>query len=509
MLTDQDLKQIEEHGSSRLQVEQQLKTFEKGIPFTHVITAATIDNGITHLSQKEEEKLVSLYEKKKDTLELVKFVPASGAATRMFRFLHTFLSEYDPEDESFAQYCKRTDNKAAKTFFDSLKHFPFTNEVRRVIRQQYDDYKNSQKGPRAIYYAKALLTDKGLKYADKPKGLVPFHKYTKYSATAFEEQLYEAAFYAAARGKAFLHFTFSEEHLNAFRKEFHDIKNRVEKKTKTEFHISYSFQEKATDTIAATPTNEPFRDEEGNLVFRPGGHGALIKNLNEVDADVVFIKNIDNVVAEPYVEDIAHYKKMLGGKLLSVQQQTFTYLKALSESTVSKETINDIKAFLWNELNCKDIPDTPKELYKKLHRPIRVCGVVKNTGAPGGGPFWVIDSDGSTTLQIVETAQIDLDNATQQNTVQTATHFNPVDIVCGVRDHTGKKYDLEDFVNNKAGFISQKSLNGKPLKAMELPGLWNGGMAYWNTIFVEVPLQTFNPVKTVNDLLNREHQPNL
>lgn len=508
MLQQHDLKQIEDLNVSVELVAKQLETFARGIPYSNVVTAASIGNGIEQISDENQQKLIQLFEREKKQLELVKFVPASGAATRMFKFLYQFLEDYNPEEESLNKFLKKGKYASVDTFLKNLKSFAFVNDVRKTIRDIYPDYKTSKKGKRAQYFVKAMLEPDGLNFKNLPKGLVPFHKYKKYYTTAFEEQLYEAAFYASAKDNAYLHFTFSEKHLSKFKKEFEAVKNRLTKLTKTNFHISYSFQKKETDTIAVDENNKPFRNEEGKLIFRPSGHGALLENLNEVNADIVFIKNIDNVIIREQVEEVAHYKKLLAGKLLWVQQKVFSYLEKLSAETISEEEIKEIKSFLWNHLNCKNLPETKDALFKKLNRPIRVCGVVKNTGAPGGGPFWVKEYNGETTLQIVESAQIDKEDTHQQSILQESTHFNPVDLVCGIRNFKGEKFNLKNYCDPNTGFISQKSQNGKPLKALELPGLWNGAMARWNTIFVEVPLVTFNPVKTVNDLLEPEHQPN-
>ena len=295
--------------------------------------------------------------------------------------------------------------------------------------------------------------------------------------------------------------------MDLFKEEFDAIKNRLIRNTKKNFNITYSFQKKETDTLAVTNDNKPYRNPEGQLVFRPSGHGALLNNLNEVSADIIFIKNIDNVAAQEYVDQIAHYKMVLAGKLLKVQGKIFSYLKELEEE-VSLERIREIHSFVWNELHIKDIPSVRSELVEVLNKPIRVCGVVKNTGAPGGGPFWVRDENGFVSLQIVEASQINKEDEHQIRILQEATHFNPVDLVCGVRNYKGEKFDLTEFMDPNTGFISRKFEEGIPIKALELPGLWNGSMAKWNTLFVEVPLITFNPVKTVNDLLNKEHRPN-
>ena len=508
MLTKKDLQQIEDYGLTVDAVVKQLETFVREIPFMTIVTPASIGNGIEVIPTTDQQKLISLFERKQDKLEIVKFVPASGAATRMFKFLYQFLEEYNPEEEALNKFLKNGDRTNLIQFFGSLKDFAFEKALRKKIRKNYPEYKRSKKGLRSYLLVKSMLEEKGLNFSNLPKGLIPFHKYTKYATSAFEEQLYEAAFYASVRDEALIHFTFSEAHVDYFKKEFNSVKKRVSKKTKTNFNISYSFQKKETDTIAVSLDNKPFRDEDGLLIFRPSGHGALLENLNEVDADIIFIKNIDNVVAEEYVETIAHYKKLLAGKLLWLQQKIHGYLDKLYKIDDTEELAKEIRSFLWNELSVKNIPESIEELKYILNRPIRVCGVVQNTGAPGGGPFWVKNETGIITLQIVETAQIDLQDSRQQAMVSEATHFNPVDIVCGVRDFRGNKFDLTKFTNPKAGFISQKSQQGKKLKALELPGLWNGGMANWNTAFVEVPQETFNPVKTVNDLLRKEHRPN-
>ncbi len=508
MLTNSDLSQIEAHGLSVDDIYKQIETFTHGIPYANVVTAASVGNGIEVVPAAAQEKLISYYDERREGLEIVKFVPASGAATRMFKFLFRFLEEYDPEEEPLNGYLKKEGNEDLKTFFASLKLFPFVNEVRKAIRENYPDYKRCNKGLRCHYFVKAMLEESGLNFGQMPKGLIPFHRYKKYWTTAFEEQLFEAAHYATAKDNAYLHFTFSEKHVARFKETYEEIRARLEKKTKTTFHISYSFQEKNTDTLAVGQNNHPFRDTHGKLVFRPSGHGALLSNLNDVDADIIFIKNIDNVVIEDLVPKIATYKKLLAGKLLWLQQKIFNYLTALERETVPENLLTEIKSFLWNELSIKNIPEEKYVMAAVLNRPLRVCGVVKNMGAPGGGPFWIKNSMGQSSIQIVETAQINMEDAHQRSIVNEATHFNPVDIVCGVRNYQGEKFDLMKFCDPHTGFISEKSQDGKPLKALELPGLWNGAMAKWNSAFVEVPLITFNPVKTVNDLLKNEHRPN-
>lgn len=507
MLTEEDIKQIEGTGLTINKVFKQLETFTKGIPHTEVVTSATVGNGIFQLGKKEIAQLESYYDSKKDALDIVKFVPASGAATRMFKFLHEFLENYDPKKQKFRDYIKANPSDALLQFFNSRQEFAFFNAVKKHIRIHFPDYKKSSKGQRYQYIARAILESDGLNFGSMPKGLIPFHRYKKYATTAFEEQLFEAAHYAAVHDDVYLHFTFSEEHVDTFKKEFAQIKGRVERKTKKAIHVSYSFQKKETNTIAVGEDNKPFRDDSGNLVFRPSGHGALLENLNDIDADVVFIKNIDNVAAQEYVEEIALYKKVLAGRLIGLQKKIFGYLKDL-QAEITLDRMKEIQTFIWNELDVKDLPHGITGTFNFLNRPLRVCGVVKNTGAPGGGPYWTKNEEGVVSLQIVEKSQIDLSDSHQQSIINDATHFNPVDIVCGLRDFEGNKFDLMKFMDPNAGFITKKFEGGKAIKALELPGLWNGSMANWNTVFVEVPQITFNPVKTVNDLLKKEHRPN-
>ena len=509
MFTETDLEQISKEGLRVEKVMEQIDTFIYGIPFAEVVTAASIGNGIELIGKSDQQKLVDLFEEKKEDLDLVKFVPASGAATRMFGFLHRFLEDFNPEKEKLNDYLENQGDPSFRIFLNSRNEFAFVDQVRKKIRELYPDYRLGTKGKRAYIFTKVLLTENGLNYRSMPKGLIPFHKYLKYATTAFEEQLYESSYYASAKDEAFLHFTFSENHVDFFKNEFEDVKKRVTKKTKTKFNISYSFQKKETQTIAVSERNIPARNAKGELIFRPSGHGALLENINDIDADIVYIKNIDNVVIEELTENSSFYKKMLAGKLLWIQNKVFGYLRVLIENEFDALWLKEVESFLWNELNIKNIPDDIEKVEDILNRPIRICGMVKNVGAAGGGPFWVKDVMGKTTLQIVELAQINTKNEQQQRIVAQATHFNPVDLVCGVRDYKGNKFDLSRFTDPNAGFITQKSENGVPIKALELPGLWNGGMADWNTALVEVPLSTFNPVKTVNDLLNKEHRSHL
>jgi hypothetical protein len=361
-----------------------------------------------------------------------------------------------------------------------------------------------------------MLREDKLNFGFYPKGLLPFHNYGSYVASPFEEHLKEAASYASSNGVARLHFTISDQHGELFNQEFDAIKKRVSAATNCSFTLEYSYQKSATDTIAVTLDDKPFRTADGSLLFRPGGHGALIENLDEQEADIIFIKNIDNVVVPADSEMVSRSKKVLAGLLLQLQAKAHTYAQMLKDAQLSGTELQEIQSFLEQELNVRLTPSFSSYslsqqidvLKDKINRPIRVCGMVKNEGQPGGGPFWVKDGNGNISLQITESAQVDANNPNQLEIFNQSTHFNPVDLVCAVKDYKGQKYPLRNFVDSRQGFITRKTQEGKSLKAMELPGLWNGGMAFWNTVFVEVSSKTFNPVKTVNDLLKTSHQVN-
>jgi hypothetical protein len=359
-----------------------------------------------------------------------------------------------------------------------------------------------------------MLSQDHFDFANKPKAVLEFHRYETEITTPVEEHLNECAFYASSNAVSHLHFSVSESHENLFQKIINEVKQKVENKSNTKLNVSYSYQDKSTDTISVTPNNETFRNENGQLVFRPGGHGALINNLNNLDADLLFIKNIDNVI-QNHIQEITLYKKGLAGVLLDIQQQIFKILKAVENDEIAEKNIPEIIDFMEQKLNIDVLEDFDKytlgnklEFIKnKLNRPIRVCGMVKNEGEPGGGPFWVRSYKGNVSLQIVESTQVETNNAEQADILAKATHFNPVDLVCATKNYRGEKFDLTQFIDQSTGFIVSKNRNGRDLKGYELPGLWNGAMAKWITVFVEVPLITFNPVKTVNDLLKPAHQP--
>lgn len=503
-LSKEDITQIEKHQLNLDTVREQLKTFKEGIPKVELVSAANINCGIQSFSEEEVELFFRKYEDSK--VDVIKFVPASGAATRMFKALHQFLAKYNPEQQSVEEFLAKEKSEVLKGFFKGYKNFAFYDEVMQEIEKSVNNYKELSIDEQHYIFVKTLLKEEGLNYSNLPKGLVPFHNYNTNYATAFEEHLVEAAKYASVDGKARLHFTVTEDHLNKFKETFASIKDRVEKTTGVSFEVDYSFQKKSTDTIAVDFDNNPFRDNEGKILFRPGGHGALIENLNDINADIIFIKNIDNVIKQEHLDTVARYKKALAGELINVQERIFEILNRIDKDGFNEHILRAANNLLNEKLSVKTTLTNEEEVRSVLNRPIRICGMVENQGAPGGGPFWVKDGEGNISLQIVEGAQMDNEDPQQQEIVQNATHFNPVDLVCSVKNYKGEKFNLKDYVNPKKGFITKKSKFGRNVKALELPGLWNGAMAYWNTIFVEVPVITFNPVKNVVDLLNENHQ---
>jgi len=513
--SEKDIAQIKDKGLNIEHVLEQIKTFETGIPFVQLSKPANIGSGIIQFSTTELLEYAKTYDTKINKLDITKFVPASGAATRMFKELFKFLDNYDFTKESINSYLNYEKAVAMRLFLIGFEKLPFYDEVLDATKNKYPRFEDFTEGEQIYAFVKTMLKNHGgLSYGELPKGILPFHKYNTNVTTAFEEHLFEGANYASKEGKAKVHFTISPKHLVKFEEEFERIGKKVEEKTKTTFDISYSFQKSYTDTIAVTEHNEPFRDKDNAIVFRPGGHGALIENLNSIDADIVFIKNIDNVVVRKYQDELTIYKKALAGKLLQIQNRVFSILESIKLQTPDVEEMESITAFLENDLNIitpvdfNKFADNYKVEYLEgvLNRPIRVCGMVVNEGEPGGGPFWIKNENGIDELQIVESSQINTTSRSQTKILKQATHFNPVDIVCAMKDYQGNKFDLTQYINHDMKFISHKTLNGKALKALELPGLWNGAMANWINIFVEVPLTTFNPVKTVNDLLKSAHQ---
>lgn len=506
-----DYSQIKRKGIDIDTVEKQLSIFSNGISKIVLEKPATINNGIYPLAKTDASDLAAFYDGVKDNYKLNKFVPASGAASRMFKFLCEFMAEYDPEKESLNAYMNRKKANSLKVFLVGIDKFPFFKAVLEETKKD-SQYAEWSKDLRYYYFIKTMLSGK-FDYANKPKGILPFHQYEDFIATPIYEHLKECAAYASGNGEAHVHFTISEEHLDSFLDCIKEVKGDIEAESGIKISFSFSNQKQETDTIAVDNNNKPFRNSDGTLLFRPGGHGALIENLNSLDADIVCIKNIDNV-SHNNIKTIALYKKALLGILVKLKTQVFSYLEKLDADSVSETDLEDIFVFAKEKLFITLSGDVAKftignkiEYARNLlNRPVRVCGMVKNEGEPGGGPFWV-NSNGKLSLQIVESSQVDLDNKNQSNIFSSATHFNPVDLVCSLKNYKGESFELKQFIDPDTGFIVQKNKMGKDVKSYELPGLWNGAMAEWITVFVEVPIETFNPVKTVNDLLKPAHQP--
>lgn len=480
MFTQEDLLQIEQQGLCKAQVERQIENFCNGFPFLKVVRAASAGDGVLVLDDEAVKSAVEQYEAATKELDVVKFVPASGAATRMFKELFEFVN-----DDKYTEGIER--------LLDNIEKFAFWDELSQYIVPDSPEEE----------IVEAIIKT-GLNYGSKPKGLVTFHAYADGNRKAVEEHLVEGAMYARKGDSVRIHFTVSKEHQAGFEELLAERLPYYEERFGVKYDISFSVQKPSTDTIAVNPDNTPFRTDEGKLLFRPAGHGALIENLNDIEADVIFVKNIDNVTTDARRGDTITYKKALAGVLLKLQQQAFAYLAELEQG---RADLAVVAQFVEQKLCVKLPADYDAELLKKLlDRPMRVCGVVRNQGEPGGGPFWVAGDGGIESLQIAESSQIAPED---MHLMKSATHFNPVDLVCGVRNAAGEKYDLTQYTDPSTGFISSKSSGGRELRAQELPGLWNGAMAKWNTVLVEVPITTFSPVKVVQDLLRPEHQPEI
>jgi len=508
MFTEKDIQQITGKGITTDQVNDQILNFIEGYKLLNVSKLASINDGVICLNEEEINAYIKLYEDLNP--DVLKFVPASGAASRMFKFLFEFCEkakdQYNGLDE--------IEDADVKRFFENIEKFAFYKELESVIKSKNLKIEELIEQGRYKKVLQYFLFDDGLNYGQKPKGVLSFHRYDDEVNTAFEEHLIEGINYAKSNDNIVkIHFTISLEHQELFNEIFAKCRKNLQEEFGVKFEISFSQQKPSTDIVAVDLDNKLFRNEDGSLLFRPGGHGALIENLNDLDSDIIFIKNIDNVVLNILSDTTVKYKKALAGVLLSYQERIFNYINILESKDINEEVFEEIEEFIVNDL-CYDfvkyermeLHTHAKFLFEILNRPIRVCGMVKNEGEPGGGPFFIKQSDGSVDLQIVESSQIDKDNEEQLKILNSATYFNPVDLVCAIKNYKGEKFDLLKYRDLNTGFISRKSKDGKDLKAQELPGLWNGAMAQWNTIFVEVPILTFNPVKTVNDLLRPEHQ---
>ncbi|MCM1291124.1 MAG: DUF4301 family protein [Prevotella sp.] len=505
-LTPSDLQTLQERGISLQAFEDQLEMLRTGFPFLKIFAPATTECGIKVPSEEMQKHAIDLWEQfLKKGGKVVKLVPASGAASRMFKNLFSFLNgKKDKPDTPFI-----------KEFFENIEKFAFFPRLNFICIQLYG--KSIQTLINEKRYKDiigALLLKEGLNYGILPKALLQFHKTIGTSRTPLEEHLAEAAQYAVGKnGEANIHFTVSEDHIPLVKMKIEEVKLSMGNKYGVNFNIETSVQKPSTDTICVTKDGEPFR-KDGQLFFRPGGHGALIENLNDIDADIVFIKNIDNIVPDNQRTISNHFKKIAGGILVGAKAKADEYCHILMKGTPEKEVLDEMLAFLHDVLcithdSCAEMSPEQKASYifAKLNRPMRVCGMVKNEGEPGGGPYLVYNPDGTVSPQILESVQLNLDDKKIKSLMEKASHFNPVDLVCALRDFEGNKFFLPDYIDKTTGFLSDKSVDGIEIKALERPGLWNGAMANWNTIFVEVPIETFNPVKTVNDLLRKAHQP--
>lgn len=512
-LTASETEQLQARGLDAHRLSQLMSYYVYGVKTKTLDRPAVVGDGIRRLTPTEIAQYNAYFDAEKAHYRIQKFVPASGAATRMFKFLSSFYEKFNPLKETISGYINRSGCKELqvlltgkeKLAFYPLVAIPLDDELQEAMRPA--DYSN-------YLFVRALLDQDAMNYSNQPKAVLPFHLYGDQMVTPIYEHLRETALYAASNGVGRLHFTVSPEHKTKFEEVVQVELKRLSADYLCEFEITYSTQASSTDSLAVTHNNKPFICKNGELLFRPGGHGALIHNLNNLEADIVFIKNIDNVI-HTKIDEIARYKKALGGVLMHTQKRVHNYLRQLDNTPVSSELLEEVLHFLNEEL----LVATPenfemfarenqiKWVHDRLNRPLRVCGMVKNEGEPGGGPFWVQHRNGHQSLQIVESAQVDSSNKSQREILKQATHFNPVDLVCSLIDYKGNRFNLPDYVDHESGFLVTKTKEGREYKSYELPGLWNGSMAHWNSIFIEVPLITFNPVKTVNDLLKSAHQP--
>lgn len=507
MITENDKALLERKGISEEKLNSQLACFAKGFPYLKLAAAASVEKGILVPSPDEEQAYLAAWQAytENPAHRVVKFVPASGAASRMFKDMFAFAdASYDVPTTNFE-----------KKFFAELPHAAFFSDLNAACQRLHGkdiDALLAEGQYKAV--VRAMLDAEGLNYGALPKGLLKFHRYEAGARTPLEEHLVEGALYARQQdGSVNVHFTVSPEHRPLFEQLVAAVVPAYEKEYGVHYHVSFSEQKPSTDTVAANADNTPFRKADGSLLFRPGGHGALIENLNDIEADVVFVKNIDNVVPDRLKDDTVRYKQLLAGVLVSLQEKAFAYLRKLDSGKYTMDDLREMLQFAQKELCTKNpetklLEDTELAIYlrKKLNRPMRVCGMVRNVGEPGGGPFLAYNADGTISLQILESSQIDMADPEKKAMFEKGTHFNPVDLVCALKDYQGHAFHLPDYVDPQTGFISHKSKDGKELKALELPGLWNGAMSDWSTVFVEVPLSTFNPVKTVNDLYREQHQ---
>ncbi|MCF8062849.1 MAG: DUF4301 family protein [Deltaproteobacteria bacterium] len=518
LFTEEDLAQIRARGMTPDDIRAQVEDIRKGFPWTELDRPCTVGDGILALDGDEIRRLSRIYEETARSGRAMKFVPASGAASRMFKLLQSVRNRPGGlHEKDLAREAEEGDEHSARLlrFFRELKNLALYDDLRESMARDGMDADGQIAEGRYDVCLEYLLGPKGMDAANLPKGLIPFHAYPDGTRrTPFEEQLVETSLTVRdGQGAARVHFTASPEHEEAIRSHLEERRPRYEGE-ETRLEIGLSLQMPHTDTIALDMEGRPFRGDDGRLLFRPGGHGALLENLDRLDGDLVFIKNIDNVVPDRLKDTTVDYKKALGGVLIALQEEIFRHLEDLTAGEPSGDLLDRVWTFVLTRLSLQPPPEMRKGLmreqqdflFSRLNRPLRVCGMVRNEGEPGGGPFWVRNRDGGRSIQIVESSQVNLDSRDQEEIWSSSTHFNPVDLVCGLRDFQGRPFDLPAYRDPETGFVSTKSKGGRELRALELPGLWNGAMAEWNTVFVEVPIETFNPVKTVLDLLRDEHR---
>jgi hypothetical protein len=503
ILSASDIQQIRTRGISREKVLRQIDLCRLGAASVTLHRPATVADGIIRITDEEQEILVAFHNEAAEAGRCLKFVPASGAATRMFKEWYAIFNQGGFKSrEEFESFVK------------GLSRYAFFGDLSAALTASGQDLGDLVARGRGQEILDFILNERGLNYAGKPKALLKFHRYGDVARTALEEHLVEAALYVrSGSGLCRVHFTVSEEHLEPVKELLGRVTGQYERCLGVRFEVGLTIQSESTDTIAVDLENRPYRDRSGRLFFRPGGHGALLYNLDGIDGDIVFIKNIDNIVPDRLRDTTIRYKKIIGGYLVLLQRELFGHLQALSDPAAGEQAIGAAVRFASERLPCalppafegRPLEQRRQILMDRLNRPLRVCGMVKNEGEPGGGPFWVTGIDGGCSLQIVEEIQVDKGKGNQAAIWASSTHFNPVDLVCGVRDFRGAKFDLERFVDHEQVFVSTKSHEGCDIKALELPGLWNGAMAFWHTVFVEVPVETFSPVKTVEDLLRPAH----
>lgn len=514
-LSQADRAQLENLNITVETFEEQLHNFEVGFPKINLVKPATVQHGIWKLTPKEAQKAEKYFENHAKNFKMSKFVPASGMASRMFKDVYTFITTFEESEANYNDFIQGQSFQSIRFLIENLQRLPFYTHLIEVLKKQGYYLKDLQAMRQFKTILKSIVEESGLGYGSYPKALLPFHTYKQHeqivTRTALQEHLVEPLHYLNYDNTIRLSFTIGQDYATAFEKHLTRVKTAYETQYKTTFKLNYSFQASHTDIVAVDENNKPFRLPDGQLLFRKGGHGALLDNLNNCKDDLIFVKNIDNIAHESKQKPSYHWKKILGGTLMKVQKEIFDLLKRLEDNTI--QDLDWVLKRLFKDYNITlpesyfQLEQSEKRAYLKqvLNKPIRVCGMIVDTGHAGGGPFWVKAADGNQSLQIVEGAQIDQSDLKQLKILKKSTHFSPVDIVFSTKDYRGKPFNLLDYRDPKTGFITTKSLEGKVLKAQELPGLWNGGMAKWISIFIEVPKETFTPVKTVSDLLKDGH----